>query len=303
MAEDTRDELLGRLVGVPLDRFVEQRNRLARELRAGGDRDTAAWLAGLRRPAPGIWALDQLARGDRDRVAALLDLSAELRAAQSRAMRGDRDAAGEMRDLGARLQRAVDDAVRRAAALLRDAGHGVTTDTMLGMAATVRAALAAGEATRRQLADGLLLAPVEEGSGFGFEMPGGPDLRVIEGGAGRATAEAKPGGPHPQREHSEAAERARELRRRADEAARTADDAEAAAAQRRAEADTLHGRAAGVRARLRALEDELHEAEVAARDADIAAREALTAARTARRDADAAETEAQDAATDAATTD
>lgn len=287
MAEDDRDELLGRLLGMPLDRFVEQRHQLVRELRAGGDRETAAWLAGLRRPAPGIWALDQIARGDPSRLRALFDLGAELRGVQMRAVRGDRDAAAAMRDLGMQVQRSVDDVVRRAAVLLRDAGHGVTTDTTLGMGAILRATMSADdEAIRERLAAGLLLGPVEEeGSVFGFDMTSPPPLRVIEGGAARAQTAAKDA-------QAEGAQRSQELRRRADEAAQTARRAEREVAELRESADALHVRAAELRAQIRALERELDAAEDAARPADAAVRDAQTRARAARRDADAAEAEA-----------
>jgi hypothetical protein len=279
-AESTRDELLGRLLGVPLDGFVEQRNRLVRELREQGDRVTAAWLAGLRRPSPGIWALDQLARGDPQRLRALLDDGAELRAVQGRAIRGDREAAAAMRELGVRVQRGVDDVVRRAAALLRDAGHGAGTDTIHLMAATVRTAMAADVESRRQLAEGLLLGPLEEGSVFGFDLSGPPELRVIEGGAAR-------------RDTSGAARerQTRELRERAERAVAAAEAAEGEASQRREEAEARRARVDELRAQIRALDRDLEAAEAAAQSADAAAREAQGRARTARRDADAAEAE------------
>lgn len=289
MAADRREDLLGRLLGVPLDRFVEQRNRLARELREQGDRESALWLAGLRRPAPAVWALDQLARGDPGRITALLDLGAELRAAQTRAMRGDREAAAEMRELSGRVQRAVDDAVRRAGALLRDAGHGTGPDTVHAMAASLRAALAADDTTRSRLAAGLLLQPVEAAEGFGFDMAAGPALRVIEGGGGGRGA--APAAPETRQEEQDRERRLQEARRRAEAAIQAADQAEARAEQLRRQSAELHQRAAEVRARIRALEDDLHEAEVAARRADVAVRDAVTSARDARLQADTASAE------------
>jgi hypothetical protein len=285
MASDVRDELLGRLLGVPLDRFVEQRNRLARELREQGDRDTASWLASLRRPRPGVWALDQLARGDPSRIGALIDLGDELGDAQVRAMRGDREAAPEMRDLGGRLQRAVDDVVRRAVDVLRDAGHGASTDTMLSMSATLRNALGATAEARRQLAAGLLLAPVEESDGFGFGAAASqrPGLRVIEGGASRARVSAE------RHDDDHDVEQRREMRRLADEAVRAADQAEQEAARLQATAEEMRARVAEIGDRLRLLEAELTAAQDAAQEADADARDAVVRARAARREADAAE--------------
>lgn len=287
MADTTRDELLGRLLGMPLDRFVEQRNRLARELRDQGDRDAAAWLASLRRPSPAVWALDQVARGDPARLRTLLDRGAELRDVQARAMRGDREAAAQLCEVGGQVQRAVDDIVRRAAALLRDAGHGVSSDTTLSMAAMLRTALTADGETQRRLAAGLLLQPVEEsGSAFGFDA-GPPQLRVIDGGGAakpRSAAAAAPGKPD-----AEARRRAAELRRRAEEALHAADAADREAAARQAESERLRGRVSELRARMRELENQLSDAETAARGAEVAAREAAAQARAARLEAEAAE--------------
>src|SRR5258706_11361462 len=94
---NARDELLDRLLGVPLDRFVEERNRLAREARAAGDRDTASWLASLRRPAPHVWAIDQLARSDPRGMLGLTNLARRPADAQSPAVQ-DRDPARWMQE-------------------------------------------------------------------------------------------------------------------------------------------------------------------------------------------------------------
>jgi hypothetical protein len=279
MPASARDELLGRLLSVPLDRFVEQRNLLVRELREGGDRETAAWLAGLRRPAPGVWALDQLARGDRRRMAALLELGAELRGVQAGAMRGDREAVRRLRDVGAQVQRAVDDMVRRAADVLRDAGHGASTDTQLGMAATLRAAIAGDDEARAGLAAGLLLAPVTDVDGFGF---GGGSATLAEGEAATAAPQ-----PAAQRRSDAQAETERKRHRQAAEAAaRAAAAADAELAQRRADADRAGASVDQLRDRLRALQEELSEAEAEARAATLAVDEAVRRAREAHRDAD-----------------
>jgi len=244
-----REDLLGRLLAVPLDRFVEQRNRLSRELRESGDRDTASWLASLRRPSPAVWALDQMARGDSARMGALLDAGASVREVQSRAVQGDRDAAAALHAAGTALQRAVDDVVRRATALLRDAGHGAGTDTALSMAATLRAAATADDEVRDRLARGLLLAPVEEGGGFG-EM----DLDALPAPAVDASAQAA--------------------------AVEAAAAAEREVEQCQAEVDQAEGALIALRQRLRAVQEELSAAEDRARAARAALQEAAQRART-----------------------
>ena len=55
-----------RLFAVPLEDFVAERKRLAKELRDGGDREAAAEVAKLPKPTPPAWALNQLAREEPD---------------------------------------------------------------------------------------------------------------------------------------------------------------------------------------------------------------------------------------------
>ncbi len=134
----TRDDLLRRLFAVRLDGFVEERNRLVRELRKAGDRESAAWLASLRRPTPVLWALNQLAERDPNALHSLLDLGAEMRSVQARAVRGDPDAAVRLREMGRPVKQATDDVVRCATEVLREAGHAATTPTVLSLTSTLR---------------------------------------------------------------------------------------------------------------------------------------------------------------------
>jgi hypothetical protein len=304
--DDARGELLDRLLGEPLDRFVERRNALARELRSAGDRETATWLASLRRPAPAAWALDRVARTEPDQVHALLDLGATLREVQDRALHGDREAAGELHRLTGRVQRAVDGIVRRTMEVMRDAGHGVSTDAALQVAATLRAALG-DEELRSQLDAGRMLS-LAGASGFSFGVdpaglvslpperdddagpaPRGRDragatvaLRVVDGGRGAEDGEAE-------RRRAEAERELRERRARADATARAADAADREVFQRQSEAEAAQQAVDDLRTRIRALQDELSAAEELARAATLAVREAVERARAARRDADRAQ--------------
>ncbi|HEV7677510.1 MAG TPA: hypothetical protein VGQ42_02960 [Candidatus Dormibacteraeota bacterium] len=303
MATDgAQGELLDRLLAEPLDRFVEQRNALARELRQAGDRETATWLASLRRPAPAAWALDRVAHDDPESVRALLDLGAELREVQDRAVHGDREAAGELHRLSGRVQRAVDGIVRRAMEVMRDAGHGVSTDAALQIAATLRAAL--GDAKlREQLASGRLLSLTgASGFSFGLEPSGLVQLRPERADADAATAPRsrrragsddadRPGDdPDAERRRAEAeGQQLRQRRARADEAARAADAADREVFQRQSEAETAQQEVSDLRTRIRALQDDLGRAEEEARTAALAVREAVEQAREVRRDADRAQ--------------
>ena len=83
------DAVLVDLMVTPPAGFVAERNRLAKELRAGGDGDAAAAVGKLRRPALSDWALNMAAREEPDAVADLVDAAAELTAAQEAAMAGN----------------------------------------------------------------------------------------------------------------------------------------------------------------------------------------------------------------------
>lgn len=270
---ETREELLSRLLSGPLDHFVEERNRLARELRASGDRDTASWLAALRRPAPHVWALDQLAHRDQHAVRTLTNLGRRLADAQSRTVRGDREAAREMQELSRELQRAVDDAARRGLEVLREAGHGAAAGAALSMANTLRAVLAGDDAARAELEEGRLLAPVEPGFGFGagsasWEPMPAPSPAVT----GRSAAPAERD-PDPRRVAAEAA-------------AEAATAAEREVFQRRTEQRRADDRVTALRTRLQEVQAELSAAEEESRAAGERVRQAVEAARAARREAD-----------------
>jgi predicted nucleic acid-binding Zn-ribbon protein len=270
-----RDALLDELLAAPLDRFVEERNRLARELRSAGDRDTATWLASLRRPAPYIWALDQVARRDPQRMRTLTNLGRRLHDAQSRAVQ-DRAAAREMQELSRELQRAVEEAVRQGVEVLRDAGHGATADAALSMTATLRGALAGDDATREELEHGRLLAPVQADFGFG-----------VAGGDVVATPAARPRADPAERSNADPhAARLAEQRAAAAEAAGTAAAADREVFQRRTEQRRADDRVAELRTRMQDLQAELSDAEAASRTAADGVRSAVEAARAARREAD-----------------
>jgi hypothetical protein len=134
-------EAIDTLHGVPLESFVAERTRLARELRKAGDRAAAAELAKLPKPSAAAWALNHVAREDPDAVAAWLDAVQALREASSapkrdvlRAAMADHRTAtaqllGIVRDSAQPGGRALSEAMLdRVRALLQDA----TVDPDLG---------------------------------------------------------------------------------------------------------------------------------------------------------------------------
>jgi len=122
------DRAVAELFQAPLDRFVAERKRLAAALKSDGDAGGATELAALRRPTTSAWTVNQLwwhARDDFD----------ELLATAKRVRKGDREAMPAYRDALATLR-------KKAAAILKEAGHGAS-ETILRRVTTTLTALAA----------------------------------------------------------------------------------------------------------------------------------------------------------------
>jgi hypothetical protein len=205
------DDPLDRLYGLPLEEFVPARDALAKELRAGGDRERAAEVKGLVKPSRAAWAVNQLARTHPDEVQALVDAGTALAGAQEELL-GGADAA--VLRQAAEAARALVDALAAQAP-----ADGATRDKVR---ATLHAATVDAE-VRAEVASGRVL---KERAASGF---GGLDALVAaaatpaRGGAaktkakGAAKAAKEPPEPDP-----------REVRRRRD-ALRRANEAEAEA--------------------------------------------------------------------------
>lgn len=126
----TYDEAVAALYQAPLDKFVEERKRLAAQLKVGGDKPGAARLAKLARPTVAAWAVNQLYWQARETFAELLAASERLRA-------GDRAAAAGRRDAMAKLR-------SRAVVILGDAGHATPEATLRRVSNNLSAIAAAG---------------------------------------------------------------------------------------------------------------------------------------------------------------
>jgi len=104
------------LHAVPLEDFVAERKRLAKELRAAGDGAAAAELAKLPKPSAPAWALNHVAREQPQAIGDWLDAAAALRDASTHADRttGDvlRSAMAAHRDATRRLLATVRDEAR-----------------------------------------------------------------------------------------------------------------------------------------------------------------------------------------------
>jgi hypothetical protein len=207
---DSRDHLFT----VPPERFVEEREKLARRLRSEGDKETAKEVKALRRPSLAVWTINRLAREREDHVGALLD-------AADRLQHGKADAAEEVRKALGRL-------VHDAEQLLEEEDRRATDSTLRTVASTLQAAAGADRDALRQ---GRLTEELEPG---GFEAMAG-----LAGSAPPQRPQQKPK-EQPKRRDTRrieealaavkhARERERELRREADDAERAARRAHEAA--------------------------------------------------------------------------
>jgi hypothetical protein len=159
----TRDELYA----VPPPEFVRARNALVKELREAGDRDEAAEVASLRRPARSLWVVNRVARRDAADVAGLLDAGAALHSAQKKLLRGGDTKA--LRDAESDLRARVAALVLSAKELLSE--DGAPTEALLRrVAETLRAAATGDDALRAALKKGVL--DFEPDPSSGFELAG-----------------------------------------------------------------------------------------------------------------------------------
>lgn len=247
------ENAVDRLQAVPLEDFVAERKRLAKELRDAGDRESAATLAKLPKPTPPAWALNRLAREEPGLLGAWLEAAEALRDASTRA--------GEVGGTALRAAMAAHrEATRGVVAAVRERTRPNGRELSEPMLDRVRdllqlATLDPGESER--LRAGLV---VEAGE----DAPELPEMTEGRAAAGRATKDRA------------AKDRAAEDRATKDRAAKGG----ISAAQRRAEKErAAQERAAAARAelerlvadarqRLAELRDEVAQRRAAAAEAD-----------------------------------
>ena len=116
------ERALQKLYRAPLNEFLAERNRLAGEVRAAGDKTGGAKIAIRRRPTISVWHA-------REAFEVMLAAAARLR-------KGDVDVTAEYRGRVANLR-------DRAATILKNGGHAAS-DATLRRVATTLAAIAAG---------------------------------------------------------------------------------------------------------------------------------------------------------------
>ena len=227
------------LFALPLERFTSERDALAKELAAAGDRDGAARVKALRKPVVAAWAVNVLAREDPDGIRDLLELGGTLRSAHRRAVSGG-DVEPFRRTTDER-RRLVKDLTRRAEAILARGG-GATGAVADAIAGTLEAATV-DEQTGELVRAGRLTKPLRPPATFA-----GAGLRVLEGGPARRPEPAASPKPTP--------DRAR-LRRELSAAEARERRAAAAVERGRGAIQDLDRRRSEAKDRLRAAEAEL----------------------------------------------
>lgn len=158
------------LYALPLEAFIPERDKLAREIRKAGDRETAARVAKLAKPTPAAWAANQVARRHPDVIAALLDAGAALRAAQDAALAGG--GAENLRTATQAERRAVDE-VMRAAVDLQPGGKPLSRAMADRLRTTLHAAAGDPE-LRAALSEGRLVGEAQAGGAWPFALETDP---------------------------------------------------------------------------------------------------------------------------------
>jgi hypothetical protein len=260
---------LDQLYGVPPGEFTAARNAKAAALKAAGRTDDAQTVRRLTKPSPFLWAVNQLARQDPERLTRFIDVVRQGRRSQ---LHDPRTAAEDMKTIRAALQVLTS----RATEILTTAGYRVSPSSSARISNTVL-----GAATDDDRVDDLRYGRLDaELAAPGFEVLAGAaparHLQLVRGGksseprraSGESAADRRREQTEAKRERAEArraqaeAERALEAAEREHRAAelaaarRAADERKAAAERAAGEVRELERRLADARRNLRAAERE-----------------------------------------------
>ena len=234
------------LYGLPFERFVPERNALARALRADGRREDATEVARLRKPSVAAWAVNQLVRTQKSALAELLEAGDAMREAQAGVIAGSGDA-GSLRAGVERERSAVAALISAARGLLSSDGHELSDAVLERVTETLHAAAFDVEA-RAQVRDGRLVSELQH-VGLGVEAANVPARRASRPRPAKRTPEPSEPDRRAARRatriaQSQARQRAERAARalavaqeRRDRAAKQLSDAEQALVLARAEAD------------------------------------------------------------------
>jgi hypothetical protein len=236
------------LYGLPLEKFVPERNALARSLRSSGERAEGDRVAALRKPSVSAWAVNQVVRTQAAGVRSLFAAGDAVQQAQTDLLGGRGDAA-ELREAAEAVREGVDSLVDAARGLPRSSGSELSQSVVDRVRETLNAA-ALDEEARAQVGDGCLVRELAHAGLGGFaevpvpsggRAPARPRERAAEARKAREAEKSS-------RRELERAERALEVteqrRERAAEALREVEEELAAARKRLKAAAQAHEEAA-----------------------------------------------------------
>src|ERR1700716_1072450 len=157
------DEVVADLLAGSLNEFTNRRNVKAKELKAAGQRELAAEVAGLKKPPVAVWAVNQLARRNKPVLERLRRAGESVVQAQSGAVSGRKNAALELRSASEALQREVEGAVREIGDVLRAGDHAADEATLRRVQEMLRLAAVSGGETWDRLQRGALISEPRAG--------------------------------------------------------------------------------------------------------------------------------------------
>jgi hypothetical protein len=219
------DDEIGALYELSLDEFTAARNALAKQL-AKEDPETSADVKKLTKPTVPAWAVNQLAHREPKLLEELVESGEAL---QKQTLKGSVEA---LRDSQRREREAARELVQRAEALLKEAGHSPSAQTLERVSATLTAGAQTAEG-RDALRSGRLSAELEP-AGFEALVGMAPARRA---GPRDELADARRAKEERKRQRRRLEEDLRKLERQAAAAQREADRAEREAGEARAAAD------------------------------------------------------------------
>jgi hypothetical protein len=258
-AQVSIDDVAQELYALVPEEFTATRNARAKEAKAAGDAELAAQVQALRKPTAGAWLLNQLVRRHADEVHQVLDLGAQLRAAQGSL------GAAEVRALDQQRRQLTRAVAQQARALGQDAGRRVTDQVTTDVEETLRSAMV-DEAAGAALLTGLL---TDTFSSTGLEPVDLSRVVAVTGSAtGATTAQQAATAPEVveepdpalERRVAEAEEAVAGARADLEAAGEAAEQARAVAATARAERESLEQQRDEARRVLREVEKRLGSA-------------------------------------------
>lgn len=177
------------LYGLPLERFTEERNALAKELRRSGERDQAAQVSKLRKPSVAAWAVNQVVRTQKRDVEAMFKAGDALVQVQADLLAGGGDP-GSLRRAVEAERAAADALVDHARGLLSAGGTELSPAALEQVKETLHAA-ALDEGARTQVSAGCLGRELRHvGLGALAGGPGDPSGRTRKDDRKKRAAEA-----------------------------------------------------------------------------------------------------------------